>query len=108
MVDYTPVTAVAAGKIVNYLGKACIAHTDIPANTLGALAWPNGSSVYAIESTDTFASGEDTLTAGDTLYMETADGELSDTATGAVAVGPVMATIGSAAAGVGVYVVHGG
>lgn len=109
MVDYTPSgAAVVAGQVVNYLGKACIAHNPIADGALGALAWPNGSAVYKIEADTAFASGEDTLAAGDTLYMETADGELSDSATGAIAVGSVVTAIAAAASAPGTLVIHGG
>lgn len=108
MVDYTTGgSAVTAGETVVYLGVACIAHTDIAANTLGALAWPNGSAVYEIEADYTFTSSEDTLSAGNTLYVESG-GNLSDTSTSNYALGPVMADVADSAGAEGVRVIHGG
>lgn len=37
-IDYTPSVAVNAGDVVVQNDTPCIAHRDIPANTLGALA----------------------------------------------------------------------
>lgn len=63
MVDYTNgSTAVTAGDVVIFLGKACIAHTDIEANALGAVSWPNGRCVYELDA-PVYQSGAD-FTAG--------------------------------------------
>lgn len=46
MIDYTPVAAVTAGDVVVVGGECRVAHSDIEANQLGALAAPCGAAVY--------------------------------------------------------------
>lgn len=92
MVDYTPSgAAVAAGDVVLFSGKACIAHKDIADGEKGAVAWPNGSCVYRVSAALTYQTSEDTFALGDALYVES-DGEtFSDTATSNTQVGTTVA-----------------
>lgn len=60
MIDYTPGSSVTAGDVVQVGGLCLVAHSDIPASTLGALACPSGSAVYEITKatiSDVFAVG---------------------------------------------------
>lgn len=59
-VDYTPGTAIAAGQVVALFGAAltggvAIAHLDIAANTLGAVAV--GGGVYEVTADAAIANG---------------------------------------------------
>jgi predicted RecA/RadA family phage recombinase len=87
MVKVTPGSAVAAGDVYLFAGKACIAHNDIAAGELGHVAWPNGTCVYRVNGDLSYQSSEDTFAVGDELYVES-DGEtFSDTATSNTQVG---------------------
>lgn len=63
MVDHTPGGAVAAGDGVVINGKVQIAHKNIAAGELGALAVPSGSATYKLDKAagagDTFTKGDD-------------------------------------------------
>jgi predicted RecA/RadA family phage recombinase len=56
MVDYTPGSAVAAGDVVVIGDKPYVAHRDLPANELGALA--AGGGVYKGVAAGNYAPGE--------------------------------------------------
>lgn len=116
MVDYTPSGAdVAAGDVVIFAGKACIAHTDIPDGKLGALAWPNGRAVYEIgEELDWDNDGEeppayyDSLSAGGILCVASG---LFNSGVGGDVVGVVATAISNGhttSNEVGVRIIHGG
>ena len=82
MIDYTPVADVSAGDMIALGTKTLVAHTDIPADELGALSYPGGQSVYKV-----------TLDAGRVLALGaavTVDLALGDTS-GAVAFGIAVA-----------------
>jgi len=65
MVDYTPGADVSAGDVVVLTDAVRIAHVDIPANKLGALA--AGGGVYDLAK----ATGAGTaFTDGDTAYWD--------------------------------------
>jgi hypothetical protein len=49
MRDYTPGSAVAAGEVITIAPLQYIAHRDIAANELGALACPAGSAAYKVD-----------------------------------------------------------
>ena len=55
MVDYTPGSAVSAGDVVVIGAIPYVAHTDIPANTLGAVAAHGG--VYDLTAAGNYAPG---------------------------------------------------
>jgi predicted RecA/RadA family phage recombinase len=78
MVDHTPGSAVAVGDIVVSGGRCLVAHHDIAANQLGALAVPSGGAVYNLAGT-TIAGGV-TFAVGETVYVIDSTGVLHDTA----------------------------
>lgn len=47
--DYTPTAAVAAGDVIEISSQLYVAHLDIAANQLGALACPAGMTAYKID-----------------------------------------------------------
>ena len=49
MIDYTPTDAVVAGDMVDFGSYVIVAHRDIAAGELGAMAYPSGTAVYKIE-----------------------------------------------------------
>jgi predicted RecA/RadA family phage recombinase len=57
MVDHTPSAAVAAGKVIVAGGEVWIAHNDIEADRLGAVAAPSSSAVYEVTAGDAIAAG---------------------------------------------------
>lgn len=75
MLDYTPVADVDAGAVVVIGDVVRIAHRDIPANTLGALAAEGG--VYRCAK----ATGVGTAIAdGKRVYWKAADSTITETA----------------------------
>lgn len=70
MVDHTPSSDVSAGDVVVINDSIRIAHRDIEANELGALA--DGGGVYDIAK-DSATTGDD----GDLIYWDAADGEVN-------------------------------
>lgn len=56
MVDYTPSSDVAAGDVVIIGAKPYVAHRDIPANALGAVAAAGG--VYRMVAAGNYGPGE--------------------------------------------------
>lgn len=64
MIDYTPAGAVTAGDMIGVTVGAAktvwVAHRDIAANELGAVAYPSGTAVYKIplKSGSAFAIGD--------------------------------------------------
>lgn len=70
MVDATLAAAASAGDAIVLGAKLLVAHTDIPANELGALSYPGGQSTYKI----TLAAG-DSYAVGDPVTVNPATGE---------------------------------
>lgn len=66
MVDHIPSSDVSAGDIVVVGEETRIAHSDIAANTLGALAAPGGDAVYDVTKDD----DDDTMTAGAKVWWD--------------------------------------
>lgn len=54
MRDYTPGSAVSAGEVITIAPLQYIAHRDIAANALGALACPAGSAAYKVDLDATY------------------------------------------------------
>jgi predicted RecA/RadA family phage recombinase len=96
MVDYTPATAVDAGDIILFNSVPVIAHKDIAANTLGAVAISNG--VYDIEKT----AGE-ALVRGAAVYYNDDTEKATREATSNFLLGIAVEFAGSAATTVKVY-----
>lgn len=90
MIDYTPVSAVAAGDIVAIGTKLGICHNPIPANTLGALSI--GKGVYRVlKDTSVFAKG-------DSVYNDATNHVGSSTVTGNTLLGWAETASGTGAA----------
>lgn len=70
MRDYTPATPVTAGDMIDIGGLVYVAHSDIAADELNALACPYGGTAYRI----TLATG-DTFTDGAIVTVNPATGE---------------------------------
>ena len=104
MVDHTPGTAVSAGDVVTIGDVQCIAHNDIPAGKLGAVAWPSGTGVYEFEDDSGWESGSSNISAGGTVYVDS--GEFTNSAS-ADPLGVALADIDWTAA-TGSRIVHGG
>lgn len=67
MVDHTPGSAVAAGTIIVVGDETRIAHADLAADELGALAAPTGDGVYRVPK----ATGASTaIAAGVKVYWD--------------------------------------
>lgn len=71
MVEHTPGSAVTAGDVVVTSGTARIAHSDIAASTLGALAANGG--VYEV-------AGDAAIAADKKVYWVAASSKVSETA----------------------------
>lgn len=78
MLDYTPGAAVAAGTVVVTNDTPRVAHLDIPANTLGAIASDGG--VYRMVADGAIAADKK-------VYFNVTTRKVSLTATGAVLFG---------------------
>lgn len=76
-IEHTPETAVAAGAIVVINDMACIAHHDIPAGTLGALAVDGGE--YEVDK-DGSSSGPE-FSVGEKFYWDDSGDEAVESAT---------------------------
>lgn len=95
MVDYTPGSAVSAGTVVVIGDAPRIAHQDIPANALGALAAFGG--VY-------FVAADAAIAVGKKVYWNNSANKVTETASGNKAFGQ---TIDAAAAdGAVIRVIH--
>ena len=70
MRDYTPAAAVSAGDVITIAPLQYIAHRDIAANELGALACPAGSAAYKVPLDATYA-----LADGAEVLFSIADGK---------------------------------
>lgn len=57
MRDYTPVAAVTAGDVITINGLQYVAHLDIAADELGALACPSGVAAYKVPTDQNIADG---------------------------------------------------
>lgn len=112
MVDYTPSGAdVAAGDVVVYLGKACIAHNPIADGVKGAVAWPNGRAAYKMEAGVAFADTDvDDISAGGTLYRSSGATTLTNAADDGSATYPIGVLKDAIVSGdtEDVVVIHGG
>jgi predicted RecA/RadA family phage recombinase len=73
MVDHTPTVAIAAGTVVVTADTPRIAHLDIPANTLGALAAVGG--VYQ-------CVGDAAIAADKKVYWDNTNNKVTETAAG--------------------------
>ncbi|MDY3555309.1 DUF2190 family protein [Gemmata sp. JC717] len=78
MVDHTPGSAVPAGTVVVTGDTPRIAHLDIPANTLGALAAAGG--VYEV-------AGDAAIAADKKVYWNNSANKVTETASGNKALG---------------------
>jgi predicted RecA/RadA family phage recombinase len=97
MVDYTPGSAVTAGDVVIIGDSAFIAHDDIAANTLGAVASFGG--IYAVIAGEAIATGKK-------VYWADSSNKVVETATGNKLFGMVVPASSAAADGDTVYVLH--
>lgn len=96
MVDYTPASAVACGDVVLLSGVPCIAHADIAASTLGALA--TGGGVYV------GPKGAGAIAALAPVYWDAANLQVTTTAAGNAYLG--RATLAAASDAAEVYFSH--
>lgn len=69
-VDHTPTVDVTAGTVVLFGSTLTITSVDIPANTLGAVNWPNGGAQYSVPNTDGLA-----FAAGAEVFMDITNGK---------------------------------
>jgi predicted RecA/RadA family phage recombinase len=92
MTDHTPGSALAAGTVVVVGNTPRVAHVDIPANTLGALAARGG--VYRA----TAQSGSD-IAAGALVYWDNTNNVMSTSATGNLVFGHSVAAVTKATVG---------
>lgn len=67
MVDYTPTSNVSAGSVVTFAGKRCVVISDLVDTVKGALAWPNGTTVFTVDSSDEDFNAE-TYSVGSVVY----------------------------------------
>lgn len=103
MMDYTPASAVAAGDVVIVGTRPCVAHKDIAANVLGALAIHGG--IYDLVKDDT--SGPD-IAQGEEVAWITSTNLASDVITGNKHFGWALAAAGASASTVRTFhVPHG-
>lgn len=98
MIDYTPGSAVAAGAVVVLNDVPCIAHLDIAANTLGALAIGDG--VYKVPKA---TGGATAITQGKLVYWDDTANVATVTASGNKQLGYTTAAAADADAFVYVY-----
>lgn len=87
-VPYTPGSAVAAGDVIVSGTHVFIAHQNIAANELGAVAV--GGGVYEM-----IALTGDVITMGDLLYWDDANNNAEAGATGNTAIGPACESKGT-------------
>jgi predicted RecA/RadA family phage recombinase len=73
MMNHTPSGAIEAGEVVLVGQIVGIAHLDIAANTLGALAIYGGSYIV---------NGDAAITVGKNVYWNNTDNEVTETSTG--------------------------
>ena len=97
MADYTPGSAVTAGDVVVVAGVPCIAHSDIAANELGALAV--GGGIYT-------TTGDAAIDAGDKVYWDDTANKVSETASGNGHIGHVAPGSSCSGDGGSVDIVH--
>ncbi|MBL0920922.1 MAG: DUF2190 family protein [Phycisphaerales bacterium] len=97
-IDYTPGADVAAGAVVVQGGLVGVAHTVIPANTLGSLG------VSGVYQFDKAAGGGTAIAVGVNAYWDAAESEATadDDEGGNVLLGKAVATAGDAATTVNV------
>lgn len=97
MCDYTPSADVSAGDVIVVGDVPVIAHTDIPKDTLGAVAV--GGGVYQC-----IADGA--ISAGTKVYWDDTANKVTATATGNAHIGFVAPGSASSADGDPILVVH--
>ncbi len=97
MCDYTPGSAVTAGDVVVVDDIPCVAHVDIAASALGALAVVGG--VYEM----TAAAA---IVAGSKVYWDAAAEKVTETAASNKIFGYIAPGSSSAADGDAVQVIH--
>lgn len=90
MVDHTPSGAVTAGDVIVEAATPFIAHRDIAANELGAVA--SGGGVYLVDK----ASGSG-MDKGDTVWWDNSNNRVTETATSNAHFGRVVQAALSAA-----------
>ena len=95
MVDHTPTSAVAAGDVVTVGDEIRIAHRDIAANELGALALGHGNGVYRVPKATGASSA---IAAGKKVYWD-ATNEVVTTADGSGANKVFGRTVGASVDG---------
>lgn len=76
MVPYTPGSAVSAGDVIVSNSIAMIAHGDIAASTLGAVASPSGSASYDI------VKGASSFSVNDPVYWDSGNSVATSTSGG--------------------------
>jgi len=89
MVDYTPGSAVDAGDVIVVGDEIRIAHVDIPANTLGALA--AGGGVYRFAKA---AGTSKAIAAGKRVYWDASGEVVTETASTHKIAGRTVAATG--------------
>lgn len=77
MRDYTPAAAVDSGDVIAIGDLQYIAHLDIAADELGALACPTGSAAYKVD-----VEGALTLADGAAVNYDTTTGQILNANTG--------------------------
>lgn len=95
MVDYTPGSAVTAGDVIVQNDVPNIAHSDIAANRLGAVA--QGGGVYK-------CTADAAIVVGKKVYWNDTANKVTETATGNKLFG--LTVTASAADGDAIYVEH--
>lgn len=94
MREYTPGADVIAGAVITISGQQYIAHRDIAATELGALACPYGGGAYKVPT-----NGAQVIADGAPVLINAATGEIDGTgvhlgyAEGAVANGDAFAIV---------------
>ena len=97
MCDYTPGSAVTAGDVVVVDEVPCVAHSDIAASDLGALAV--GGGVYQV-------TGDGALSAGAKVYWDDSEDKVTETARGNPHIGFVAPGSSCSGDGGSVDIVH--
>jgi hypothetical protein len=106
MIDFTPTAAVTAGDVLLPAAGATIsviAHRNIAANELGAVAYGSGTAVYKVENAGTAIAAD----AGDQICYTIANGQLVSPGTPAAAT-PLLGRLAQSVANTDefAYVVH--
>lgn len=97
MADYTPGSAVTAGDVVVVDDIPCVAHSDIAASELGALAV--GGAIYS-------CTADAAIVAGSKVYWDDTNNKVTETSTSNKIFGHVAPGSSSAADGDAIDVIH--